>query len=30
MYDFIPCPKVPVHILYLENMLVVFFRTFGR
>jgi hypothetical protein len=30
MYNFIPCPKVPVHILYLGNMLVVFLRTFGR
>ena len=30
MYNFIPCPKVPVHILYLENMLVMFFRTFER
>jgi hypothetical protein len=30
MYNFIPCLKVPVHILYLGNMLVVFLRTFGR
>jgi hypothetical protein len=30
MCVFIPCPKVPVHILYLKNMLVVFLRTFGR
>jgi hypothetical protein len=30
MYTIIPCPKVPVHILYLGNMLVVFLRTFGR
>jgi hypothetical protein len=30
MYNFIPCPKVPVHILYLENMLVIFLRTFER
>jgi hypothetical protein len=30
MYSFIPCPKVPVQILYLGNMLVVFLRTFGR
>jgi hypothetical protein len=28
MYNFIICPKVPVHILYLGNMLVVFLRTF--
>jgi hypothetical protein len=30
MYIFIPRPKVPVNVLYLENMLVVFLRTFGR
>jgi hypothetical protein len=30
VYSFIPRPKVPVTILYLENMLVVFLRTFGR
>jgi hypothetical protein len=30
IYNFISCPKVPVHILYLVNMLVVFLRTFGR
>jgi hypothetical protein len=30
MYNFIPCLKVPIHILYLGNMLVVFLRTFGR
>jgi hypothetical protein len=30
MYNFIPRLKVPVYILYLENMLAVFLRTFGR
>jgi hypothetical protein len=30
MYNFIPKLKVPVYILYLENMLAVFLRTFGR
>jgi hypothetical protein len=30
VYSFIPRPKVPVNVLYLENMLVVFLRTFGR
>jgi hypothetical protein len=29
MYNFILCLKVPVHVVYLENMLVVFLRTFG-
>jgi hypothetical protein len=30
VYSFILRPKVPVNVLYLENMLVVFLRTFGR
>jgi hypothetical protein len=30
VYSFIPRPKVLVNVLYLENILVVFFRTFGR
>jgi hypothetical protein len=30
VYSFIPRPKVLVNVLYLENMLVVFLRTFGR
>jgi hypothetical protein len=30
VYNFIPRPKVPVNVLYLENMLVVFLRTFER
>jgi hypothetical protein len=30
VYNFIPRPKVPVNVLYLENMLIVFLRTFGR
>ena len=30
VHSFIPRPKVPVNVLYLENMLVVFLRTFKR
>jgi hypothetical protein len=30
VYNFILRPKVPVNVSYLENMLVVFLRTFGR
>jgi hypothetical protein len=30
VYNFIPRLKVPMNVLYLENMLVVFLRTFGR
>jgi hypothetical protein len=30
MYNLVPCPMVPIHILFLGNMLVVFLRTFRR
>jgi hypothetical protein len=30
VYSFVPSPKVPVHILYLETLLIMFLRTFGR
>jgi hypothetical protein len=30
MYIFIPRTKIPVNVLYMENMLVVFLRTFRR
>jgi hypothetical protein len=30
VYNFIPSPKVPIHILSLGNMLIVFLRTFRR
>jgi hypothetical protein len=30
VYSFIPCPKVPVHILAWETLLIMFLRTFER